>query len=263
MRSKAHVLKGHPLHPMFVHFPLAFLIGALVADVIGRMSGKSEFWVAGAHLTVAGVAAGAFAGIFGFIDYYYTVPPNSTGKKRARNHMILNIMVLLLFAFARYLRGDAHVPPDLPIIGVEAVAVGLLLWSGWMGGVLVYRNQIGVDHRYAQAGKWQDESYHGEAGGVSVARRDELKVNQMKLLRVNGTRIVLARTERGYVAFDDHCTHRGGSLAGGAMICGTVQCPWHGSQFDVATGEVRAGPAKEGIKTYRVEESGDVVKLRL
>ena len=73
-------------------------------------------------------------------------------------------------------------------------------------------------------------------------------------------RIVLGRTEDGYVAFDDRCTHRGGSLAGGAMICGTVQCPWHGSQFDVRTGAVEAGPAEEAIATYRVERrDGDIV----
>ena len=47
------------------------------------------------------------------------------------------------------------------------------------------------------------------------------------------------------------------------MICGTVQCPWHGSQFDVRTGKVKAGPAKEGIKTYRVEEREGEVRLVL
>ena len=84
----------------------------------------------------------------------------------------------------------------------------------------------------------------------------------MKLIHVNGNRIVIARTEKGYTGFDDHCTHRGGSLAGGAMICGTVQCPWHGSQFDTYTGKVMAGPAKENIKTYMVKEvDGKVILI--
>jgi nitrite reductase/ring-hydroxylating ferredoxin subunit len=65
---------------------------------------------------------------------------------------------------------------------------------------------------------------------------------------------VLGRTEEGYVAFDDRCTHRGGSLAGGVMIGGVVQCPWHGSQFDCRRGAVNAGPAEEPIATYRVTE---------
>jgi len=85
----------------------------------------------------------------------------------------------------------------------------------------------------------------------------------MKLLRVGDKRVVLARTETGYVAFDDRCTHRGGSLAGGVMVCGTVQCLWHGSQFDVSTGKVKAGPASKEIAVYRVEEKDGDVRLVL
>jgi len=40
----------------------------------------------------------------------------------------------------------------------------------------------------------------------------------------------------------DRCTHRGGPLSDGVLMCGTVQCPWHGSQFDVKTVEVKCGP---------------------
>jgi nitrite reductase/ring-hydroxylating ferredoxin subunit len=71
---------------------------------------------------------------------------------------------------------------------------------------------------------------------------------------------VLARDAEGYVAFADRCTHRGASLGDGVMICGVVQCPWHGSQFDVHSGAVRAGPAKSGIETFPVRvESGHVL----
>jgi nitrite reductase/ring-hydroxylating ferredoxin subunit len=85
----------------------------------------------------------------------------------------------------------------------------------------------------------------------------------MKLVHVNGKRIVVAKTEQGYAAFDDSCTHRGGSLADGVMICGTVQCPWHGSQFDVKTGNLKAGPAKEKINTFNVTEEGGKVYLAI
>jgi nitrite reductase/ring-hydroxylating ferredoxin subunit len=85
----------------------------------------------------------------------------------------------------------------------------------------------------------------------------------MMLLRIGRRRIVLARDDNGYVAFDDRCPHRGGSLAGGVMMCATVQCPWHGSQFDVRSGVVKAGPARGGIATYSVEERDSVLYLRL
>jgi nitrite reductase/ring-hydroxylating ferredoxin subunit/uncharacterized membrane protein len=259
MRSKAS-FKGHPIHPALIPFPFAFLYGAFLADVGGRLAGRPLWWTIGAHLAVAGIVTALVAAVPGFIDYVYTVPPQSTGKRRATRHMLANLSAVALFAAAWWLRGSFDAMPGAIQLVLEALGAALLTAGGWMGGVLVNRNQIGVDHRYAGAGKWREESADATPGKpVAVARSDELHVNQMKLIRTGDRRIVLARTEQGYVAFDDRCTHRGGSLAGGALICGTVQCPWHGSQFDARTGEVRAGPAKERIATYPVEErAGDV-----
>ena len=44
-------------------------------------------------------------------------------------------------------------------------------------------------------------------------------------------------------------------------MCGTVQCPWHGSQFDVHSGAVKCGPAEKPIETYAIEEPHRVKKL--
>lgn len=261
MRSRAS-FRGHPVHPALVPFPFAFLWGAFAFDLAGLALGRPAWWTTGAHLAAAGVALGLLAAVSGALDYLHTVPPGSTGKRRATKHAAVNLAALALFALARWLRGDAAVPPDPALLGAEAIAVALLTAGGWMGGTLVARNQIGVDHRYAGAGKWRESRVEGRPGeAVVVARADELEVGQMKLVRVDGRRVVLGRTEDGWVAFDDRCPHRGGSLADGAMICGTVQCPWHGSQFDARTGAVRAGPAEEGIRTYRVEEDGGEVRL--
>jgi nitrite reductase/ring-hydroxylating ferredoxin subunit len=85
----------------------------------------------------------------------------------------------------------------------------------------------------------------------------------MKLLRVGSRRIVVARTADGYAAFDDRCTHRGGPLSDGVLACGVVQCPWHGSQFDVRTGDVRHGPATSGIETYEVDVRDGRIRVHL
>ena len=261
MRSKASIQKGHPIHPVLIPFPIAFLYGTFVFDLVGLITDNASFWTTGAYLNIAGVVMGLVAAVPGLIDYLYTVPPNSTGKERATRHAIVNASSLVLFAIAFFVRGGVAAPNYI-VLALEIIGLGLISAGGWMGGTMVYRNQIGVDPRYANAGKWREKNIEAQAGRpVVVAKADELKANQMELLHVDGKRIVLARTEDGYVAFDDHCTHRGGSLAGGAMICGTVQCPWHGSQFDVKTGEVKSGPAKEKIGTYRVEESDGDLRL--
>jgi uncharacterized membrane protein/nitrite reductase/ring-hydroxylating ferredoxin subunit len=263
MKSKA-VLLGHPLHPMLIPFPFAFLTGALAFDAAGWLGDEPSWWTTGGHLQLAGIAAALVAAVPGLLDYFYTVPPDSSAKTRASKHMMVNLTAVGLFAAAWWARDGAAARPDLIVLALEVVGLGLLGAGGYMGGTLVTRNMIGVDHRYAEAGKWREQTIDASKGdSVVVATRDELRVNQMKLLHVAGTRIVLARTEDGYVAFDDRCSHKGGSLAGGVMICGTVQCLWHGSQFDVTSGEQKAGPAKSNIHVYRVTEAGDNVKLQL
>jgi nitrite reductase/ring-hydroxylating ferredoxin subunit len=57
------------------------------------------------------------------------------------------------------------------------------------------------------------------------------------------------------------CTHRGGPLNEGTLDGSTVTCPWHGSQFNVCTGAVLRGPAREPLKTYRVTLEGDIGRV--
>ncbi|HEX8038039.1 MAG TPA: DUF2231 domain-containing protein [Chryseosolibacter sp.] len=261
MRSKAQ-LKGHPIHPMLIPFPIAFLTGAVLADIIAITGQKADYTFTATLLLAAGIVTGLAAAIPGLIDFLYTVPPASSGKKRAATHAVLNVCMLALFTAALIYRGSGHPSPSILII-TEVLGFALMLTAGWMGGTLVHRNQIGVDPRYAFAGKWKEEHLGEKGGKVELGNVDDLKRDQMKLLHVSGKRIVLARLENGLAAFEDHCTHRGGSLAGGAMICGTVQCPWHGSQFDARTGEVKAGPAKRKIRTYRIETTGGRVTIIL
>jgi nitrite reductase/ring-hydroxylating ferredoxin subunit/uncharacterized membrane protein len=249
---------------MLIPFPFAFLAGAFIFDAVGWLRDVPSWWSVGGHLNLVGIATAVLAAVPGLIDYFYTVPPESSAKKRATTHMLANFMAVALFAAASWWRGGATAPPDVVVLILEAMGLALLGAGGYMGGTLVTRNLIGVDHRYAQAGKWRDESIDARAHeAIAVAQPDELKVDQMKLLRVGGKRIVLARTENGYVAFDDRCTHKGGSLAGGVMVCGTVQCLWHGSQFDVLTGKVKAGPATKQIRVYEVKEEQGEVRLVL
>ena len=249
MKSKAH-FKGHPLHPILVSFPIAFFIGVLVFDVLGMIYNRNDFHTTALYLEIAGICFALLAAVPGFIDYLFIVPPESSAKKRATKHGLINVSVVIIFAAGLLLRQKQDVSMSL-IVATELAGVILLSVAGWLGGTLVFRNQIGVDIRYAHAGKWKEEFKENEGGTMTVETADDLKVNQMKLLHIDGNRIVVGKTEKGYVAFQDHCTHRGGSLAGGALICGTVQCPWHGSQFDVFTGSVMAGPATKNISIYR------------
>ncbi|NUR53435.1 MAG: Rieske 2Fe-2S domain-containing protein [Acidobacteria bacterium] len=259
MKSFANV-KGHPIHPALIPFPFAFLPTALLFDAGSRWLARPAWAITGFHLLQLGILSGLVAAVPGALDFLQRVPPASSGRSRALRHGLLNVAAIAVFAIVWSLRRDDRVTGAT--LALELLAVAVLLYSGSLGGTLVTRNLISVDHRHANAGRWRETRITAPAGTpVAIARADELERDQMKLVIVNGHRLVLARTGNGYAAFDDGCTHRGGSLADGVCIDGAVQCLWHGSQFDCATGEVRSGPAKKKIRTYEVKQQKDEVLL--
>jgi nitrite reductase/ring-hydroxylating ferredoxin subunit len=213
-----------------------------------------------------GLGSALVAAVPGLIDYTFAVPPKSSARKRATNHMVANLSAVGLFTAARLGRRNADAPPPAWAVAAELCGSALLAAGGWMGGTLVYRNQIAVDHRYADAGKWRVANIPDlpeEPGDVDVGDASELGPDQMKLVRIGDRRIAIGRTERGFVAFDDRCTHKGGPLSDGVLACDTVQCPWHGSQFDVHTGAVRRGPAHQSIDRYDIQERDGRLWLRV
>ena len=234
MRSQASY-KGHPIHPMLIVYPFAFLTGAFGFNLAATASRSRDLRTVADHLVPAGVATGLMAAIPGIIDYLHVVPPQSSGKERATKHALLNTTALGLFA-ASWLIGRSRRATRLPLL-LQGVGSAMMSVAGYMGGTLVYRNQIGVDHRYANAGKWQEEQREHASSRALTSAAAPLGVNQMKLVHVGDARVVVARTEDGYAAFDDRCTHRGGPLSDGFVDGDHLVCARHGWQFEVATGE--------------------------
>ena len=95
-----------------------------------------------------------------------------------------------------------------------------------------------------------------------LAGADVLKEGDMQAFDVRGTKIALANIAGTFYAFGDTCTHRGCSLAEGDLNETTVTCPCHGSEFDVRSGAVLQGPAREPVETYEVRAEGETLKIR-
>ncbi|MCU1311091.1 MAG: Rieske (2Fe-2S) oxidoreductase [Candidatus Angelobacter sp.] len=247
MRSRVHI-QSHPLHPILVAFPLALWSVSLIFDLLGLALHNPTLWAAGFYAIIAGTVGAAFAALPGIIDWLTIVPPQSSAKKTGFIHGTVNSLVVILFIVEAVRRGAAVTPPDRASVLISVLGVLLLGYSGWLGGTLVYRNQIGVDHRYANAGSWKERTITDwKRPACNVG---ELAQGQMMLTIIAGERVVIGKCPEGVVAFSDHCTHNGGTLADGVLIGCAVQCPWHGSQFDVHNGRVISGPAQKQIKTY-------------
>lgn len=137
MKSYAHI-ERHPIHPMLIPFPIAFLLGALLFDFGSMLLPRREWAITGFHLLQLGIGAGLIAAVPGLLDYWKRVPPRSKGAKRAVRNGIANVAALALFAGAWYLRRRGIVTPMG--LGLEIAGAAVLTYSGWLGGVLVSRN---------------------------------------------------------------------------------------------------------------------------
>jgi nitrite reductase/ring-hydroxylating ferredoxin subunit/uncharacterized membrane protein len=242
---------------MLIVLPLGLFIGSWIFDLIGKATNNELLWAASYYCDIAGLVGGFCAAIPGVIDWATVVPPRSSGKKRGLIHASLNVLVLIAFIVIAVHRSATIAEPGGFELGLMTAAIVVLGISGWLGGTLSYRNQIGVDHRYANAGKLKERDL--ESWDRPACNQSELSEGQMMLIRVGGERVVIGRCPEGIAAFADHCTHKGGPLSDGALVGCTVQCPWHGSQFDIHTGRVIAGPAGSQIQTFKTEIRGGEV----
>ena len=98
---------------------------------------------------------------------------------------------------------------------------------------------------------------------IEVAKVGELASGDMTLVEANGEMIVLLNVGGDLYAINDECTHASCSLSDGSLEDDTIECPCHGSQFNVKTGDVQVGPAYEPAPTYPVQVEGDTVYVSL
>ncbi|HRO68251.1 MAG TPA: DUF2231 domain-containing protein [Pseudobdellovibrionaceae bacterium] len=147
MYSKAKV-GGHPIHPMFVAFPITFYTLSLVAFLVFQFGSREIFWFQlGVFSTYAGVVTALLAAVPGFIDWAFGIPKESAAKKRGLIHMSLNVAALLLFAFNTYqVYGYWNFPMDdvTNLWLVALIGVGLTAAAGYHGWELIATHKVGV-----------------------------------------------------------------------------------------------------------------------
>ena len=91
---------------------------------------------------------------------------------------------------------------------------------------------------------------------VKVAAKSEIEPGSAKKVEVGGKEIALFNIGGNFYAVDDTCQHQGGPLSEGACDETVVTCPWHGWQYDVATGACLTNPAVSQTK-HDVKVEGD------
>jgi uncharacterized membrane protein len=136
-------IAGHPLHPLSVIFPIAFLAAALGSD-FGYWLTRDFFWArASLWLIGLGLAGGVIAAAIGLSDFLKI----ERVRKRSAGwaHLILNVSILVLSLVNFLLRVGNAEARILPWGLLISLIVGTLTSiSGWFGAELSYRHKIGV-----------------------------------------------------------------------------------------------------------------------
>ncbi len=246
------VALGHPAHPMLVTVPIGAVTSAVVLDVLGGDQRAAR------RLVALGLFSAVPAALSGLSDWSDT---RGAERRVGIAHLALNAAGLSLLGASWWTRRPRADRPFLPGSVAGSVAgpllsvagLSLLGGSGWLGGHLSYAMGVGVDTTAFQRPPttWTD----------AVAEAD-LVEGRPVAVTVEDTPVLLLRTAGGVRALGDRCTHRGAPLHEGLVADGCIECPWHGSRFDLADGSVVRGPATRPAPVFETRVVDGRVQVR-
>ena len=234
---------GHRFHPLMVPLPIGFWTGALLFDLVATRRAR---WAADV-LVGAGIAAAVPTAAAGLSDWSDAEPE---GRRVGLVHASLNTLALVCYSasLAARLLGRRKAGVGLGLAGATAISAG-----GYLGGHLAYVQAVGVEKRRIAGGpkEW-----------TAVLDATELAENTPRVVRAGDTDVLLYREGNRVHALWARCTHELGPLAEGSFADGCVTCPWHGSTFRLADGDVVRGPAAASQPVYEARVTDGQVEVR-
>jgi Rieske Fe-S protein len=108
------------------------------------------------------------------------------------------------------------------------------------------------------AGSSSTSTAQAAAGGTELAKTSEIPEGGGKIFASQGV-VVTQPTAGTYKAFSSKCTHLGCAVTG--ITNGVITCPCHKSEFSVADGSVKKGPATQALPAESITVDGDSIKL--
>jgi nitrite reductase/ring-hydroxylating ferredoxin subunit/uncharacterized membrane protein len=239
---------GVPLHPALTDVPVGAWTSAFVLDLVAAVTGSETADKAADGALAVGIAGALPAAATGTADWRDLI-----GEERriATVHALLNVagLTLNVSSLAQRARGNR-------IAGRALSAAGLAIsgTAAHLGGELSFGLGVRVNHTFADT---QPSEF------VAVADEAELHGEDLKTVTVDGTTVLIARSQSGELcAIANTCSHLGGPLGEGTRDGDVVVCPWHGSRFDLCSGAVIEGPAVFAQPRYEVRTNNGKIELR-
>ena len=240
---------GHPLHPLLTDIPIGAWTAAAALDAC-EIAG-SEDYKNGADAAVAiGLVGAVGAAVTGLTDWTGT---SEKKRKIGLMHGLLNLTATTLYTTSLIMRRNKKSRGTA--IALSMAGYGITAIAAYLGGHLVFGEQVGVDHT-ATSAEYPEEF-------VPVYSASELTENSMVRVNANEIPVLIARKNQKLYAIANTCSHLGGPLDEGKLLDdNTVQCPWHGSIFSLEDGRVVNGPASEPQPQFEVRAKNGHIEVR-
>jgi uncharacterized membrane protein len=136
---------GHPSHPMFVHFPIAFYLAVIVFDVLALIEPNAGLMQANIYLLIGAAIATVILATTGLVDWFGMVK-GSSKRRLATQHLSVQILAAAIFLSTLLLRlGNRGVgEPETLWLVLEVIGYLVIIVGQYLGGVLVYEKGMRV-----------------------------------------------------------------------------------------------------------------------
>lgn len=161
-----------PLHPAFVHFPIALVVFSFLTDLLGRLSGRVSLRAAGFWSLIGALVFGAITAATGYYDFTRDALGAETSRY-ADFHMDVGwilvgcVVVLTVWRWLVYAR--RNLSPGWIYLLAALLVMGLTLFQGWYGGEMVFSQGAGV----AAAGKGTEPPEAGKQRLDKVTKKGD------------------------------------------------------------------------------------------
>ena len=115
------------------------------------------------------------------------------------------------------------------------------------------------------SGEAQREERDEPTQWLTVASVHDIPPGHAACISIDGHRVAIFNCDGAFFAVDDTCSHAEASLSEGELDpsrC-TIECPLHGSTFDLRTGEPRTLPAVEPVEIHRIQVIDGTIQVAL
>ncbi len=242
---------GHPVHPTAVQVSLGSFVSASVLDAL---PGGDE--AAPTALVGVGLASVAPSLATGWADWSEL---HEQQKRVGLVHAAANVTGVALYAASLVSRLTSRPAAGRALgwAGLTALGVG-----GYLGGHLSFRQAAGANHG-------EDVPHLVRPGWQDLCLLDNLPEGEpQRRVLAGGTDdvpVLVLRRGDEVAVLSDRCTHLSGPLHEGGLSADAtcVVCPWHGSEFRIADGAVRHGPATAPLASFEVQVQDGWVRVLL